>query len=95
MIKNAEYVVTTSFHATVFSIIFNKKFWVIEPPKASNRIKTLLDIVNLENRMISTLDELKTKDFNEEIIYDEKKMNNLQKEQELSSKWLINAIEGE
>ena len=26
LIKNAEYVVATSFHATVFSILYNKKF---------------------------------------------------------------------
>lgn len=46
-IRNAEYVITNSFHATVFSIIFKKKFVVINNPQGGNdRIDTLLSMVN-------------------------------------------------
>src|SRR5699024_6214752 len=38
LIKNADYVVTTSFHATVFSIIYNKKFFVIPHKKTGARV---------------------------------------------------------
>lgn len=34
MIKNADYVLTNSFHAVVFSIIFNKDFYLFERKQA-------------------------------------------------------------
>lgn len=47
-IRNAEYVITNSFHATVFCILFKKKFVVIENPQGGNdRIDTLLGMVKL------------------------------------------------
>lgn len=47
-IRNAEYVITNSFHATVFSILFKKKFIVIDNPQGGNdRINTLLGMVEL------------------------------------------------
>ena len=43
LIINAKYVVTDSFHGTAFSLIFNKQFKIVMPPKAQNRILDLLD----------------------------------------------------
>ena len=52
---DAKLVVVDSFHGAVFSIIFNKPFWVLENPKRGNaRFKSLLEMFGLENRMIST-----------------------------------------
>lgn len=52
-IRNARYVVTDSFHGTVFSIIFNKPFIVLRNPRrGSARIESLLRMFNLENRTI-------------------------------------------
>ncbi|PJM76398.1 polysaccharide pyruvyl transferase family protein [Bifidobacterium felsineum] len=54
-IRDAEYVITDSFHASVFSIIFSKPFTVFERfnpanPKAQNtRIYNLLDLSNLKS----------------------------------------------
>lgn len=91
LIKNAEYVVTSSFHATVFSIIFNKKFWVVPPKKTSSRITNLLDKVNLSNRAIRTFDDFKKQKYDEKIDY--KKVDNiLEHDINKSINWLDNAI---
>ena len=53
-IQNAEYVLTDSFHGTLFSIIFNKKFFVqLSEGIVSSRIKDLLETYKLENRILS------------------------------------------
>ena len=46
-IKNAEIVLSSSFHATSFSIIFEKQFFTILPDEHTNeRIEDLLNIKN-------------------------------------------------
>lgn len=55
-VKNAEYVVTDAFHGTVFSIIFNRDFFVeiSEYGKdTGSRITNILDIYSLQDRLIS------------------------------------------
>lgn len=50
---DAEMVVVDSFHGAVFSIIFNKPFWVIGNNKRGNaRFESLLGMFGLEDRMI-------------------------------------------
>lgn len=50
---DAEMVVVDSFHGAVFSIIFNKSFWVIGNKKRGNaRFESLLGLYGLEDRMI-------------------------------------------
>ena len=56
-IKDANYVVTDSFHGTVFSLIFCKQFFTfIALEKTSSRIKNLLGKVKLENRIVTKRD---------------------------------------
>lgn len=62
LFKNAEYVFTDSFHGTVFSIIFERKFLTILREKNNNvsmnsRLIDLLRILNLENRLFSDVDK--------------------------------------
>ena len=71
LIKNAEYVIATSFHATVFSIIFNKKFWIIPPKKIGSRITNLLKMLNIEGRAVSSLKDFKDVDYNKDINYED------------------------
>lgn len=52
MIVYAEIIISSSFHATAFSLIFNKKFGAILPPKNGERIESLLNLCNLTNRII-------------------------------------------
>lgn len=76
LVKNASYVVTNSFHAVVFSLIFKKNFWVftdVNNPNSSNsRIIDILESVGLSNRILNALImyEANSKDeieYNEEI----------------------------
>lgn len=55
LIKNAEYVLTTSFHGTAFSIIYKKKFFVEvgRDEEKNERIDNILSLLNLEKRNIS------------------------------------------
>lgn len=51
---DAEMVIVDSFHGAVFSIIFNKPFWVIANAGRGNaRFESLLRLYGLENRMIA------------------------------------------
>ena len=50
----ADYVVIGSFHATAFSIIFNKKFIVSVTDNVGSRITDLLDMTELKGRAMST-----------------------------------------
>lgn len=53
LINNAKLVITSSFHGTAFSVLFQKPFFVFGGMK-DNRISTLLNITNLQNRSIGT-----------------------------------------
>lgn len=50
-IKEAKYIITNSFHATVFSIIFNKKFVTFTTKKSSSRMVDLLDSLGISERI--------------------------------------------
>ncbi len=52
LIKNAEYVVTNSFHGTAFSIIFKKNFYTVASRLRNSRITNLLDTLGLSDRLI-------------------------------------------
>lgn len=49
---NAEFVVTSSFHGTAFSINLNKPFLSVMPPRYTARAASLLKILGLEDRMV-------------------------------------------
>lgn len=64
--KEASYVITDSFHASVFSIIFNKQFFVINDKIGGvTRIPSLLNMLNLNDRYANVY-----KPDLEEIDYD-------------------------
>lgn len=66
-IKNAEYVISNSFHATAFSIMFCKKFFVIPHSTLNARIDDLLKLVDLQNRQIMKKEDLGKIDWKQEI----------------------------
>lgn len=56
-IYHAEYVLTNSFHGTVFSIIYKKKFMVeLEAWKYNHRAKELLDLAGLAGHDLKPMD---------------------------------------
>lgn len=58
LIKNAKAVVTNSFHGTIFSIIFEKEFYTITRLNRNSRMKNILKIVDMEDRLIDKVEEL-------------------------------------
>lgn len=54
-IRDAKYVITNSFHATVFSILFHKQFVVLNNKSGgSDRISTLLNYLGLQHLFVVT-----------------------------------------
>lgn len=88
--KNAEYILTDSFHATVFSIIFNKKFIDIMPEKTGTRIKNILQLTGIENRILKEYNDFESID--KKIDYNNVNQI-LQKERKKSIDLLKKAIE--
>ena len=63
--KNAQYILTDSFHATVFSIIFNKKFIDILPlNKTGTRIESILNLLKIEDRILKDYNDFYSIDKN-------------------------------
>lgn len=92
LIKNAEYIVTTSFHATVFSIIFNKNFWVVPHSATGSRVTELLNKFKLTDRVVNSLEEFEKKEIDVAINY--QKVNSIiEIESNKSKDWLLNSIE--
>lgn len=57
--RDASFIITDSFHACVFSIIFRKPFIVIENQnRGLSRIKSLLDIFNLQHHLVRNVNEI-------------------------------------
>lgn len=92
LIKNAEYVVATSFHATIFSIIFNKKFFIVPHKVTGSRVTSILEKLNITDRIFNSLDEFKKIDFNFESDWNSINKK-LEIERQKSIEWLNNAIE--
>ncbi len=74
LVSNAEYVLADSFHATIFSILYNKNFFVLNrftegsSGSTNSRIESLLTKLDLEERRINTIQELEEK-YMEQIDY--------------------------
>lgn len=67
----ASFVVTDSFHGTVFAILFNKPFIAVaNVERGKTRFNSLLKLFGLENRLISSVDELTDELINEKIDFD-------------------------
>lgn len=68
LIKKARFVVTSTFHGTVFSIIFNKVF--ASYCNGNNKITDILRIFNLSHRDASSLEEDLSSILNKAIDYE-------------------------
>ncbi len=72
-LKDAELVITDSFHCTVFSLIFHKKFVVVaNPERGTARLETLLGKVGLKDRFFNNIEDvIKSGILDKEIDYNE------------------------
>lgn len=65
LIKNAEFIVSNSFHATAFSLIYEKEFAVIKRQEGINsRMVDLLSSVGIDDRIVDSYQEFNAIDFN-------------------------------
>lgn len=65
LLKYAKFVLTTSFHGTAFSVLFNKPFYTFHVnERVDARSKQLLDSLGLEGRFVSVDQELCNLDIN-------------------------------
>lgn len=86
---DAECVVTDSFHACVFSMIFRKPFWVVgNRERGVTRIISLLEQFELNGRLIKSISDLKLSD---EIDWD-KVVSILDSRKSDSYEFLLNAL---
>lgn len=92
--QDAEFVITDSFHGTVFSILYNKPFIALGNKKRGmSRFTSLLKIFGLENRLVLELNEKNiTKVFHQKIDWENVNAI-LQKEREKALTFLKNNLE--
>ncbi|MGV8093750.1 MAG: polysaccharide pyruvyl transferase family protein [Mangrovibacterium sp.] len=92
-INNSKYVITNSYHATIFSILFKKQFITIDHPSGgTDRVISLLSLLGLQSRFVRNLNEITIDLLNHPIDYSETFLI-LQKEKEKSLMFLKKSIE--
>lgn len=91
LVENASLVLSSSFHGTIFSIIFEKPFFAINGLE-DYRINTLLNKLNLSNRTIESnnIYEKCQEIYNIKFDIAKQRLNN---EKEKARKYLIKALE--
>ena len=88
-IKNAQYIITDSFHGTAFAINFNKEFIEILPNnKTGSRNQSLLQLTGLEDRIIV--------DYNDYSLADKRinyaKVNEIMKKERQCSMHILSLL---
>ena len=69
LVKNAEYIVTNSFHGMIFSVQFRRPFVIFSREQCDNKIEELLELFGLRDRMLVTGTEI-FKDINYNDVHD-------------------------
>ena len=84
---DAEMTIVDSFHGMVFSILFNKPFWVIgNADRGMSRFTSLLKIFGLEDRLLD-VSELEAVDYTRQIDWE--RVNRLLEQKRAESKNLL------
>ena len=93
VIDGAKFVITNSFHATVFSTIYEKNFITVPHYKNPDRMRNLLQMFGLENHLIAEVKDI-PKDLSE-LDIDYVKVNELRKKARVTSEaYLQKALQG-
>lgn len=88
--KHAKFVVTNSFHGTIFSIIFKKPFYTFVAESIRSRIDTLVGKLGIGDRVVEKY--LSPKDYSEQIDY-EKIYKNIVRERAIAHEYLKGALD--
>ncbi|TXH20806.1 MAG: polysaccharide pyruvyl transferase family protein [Chitinophagaceae bacterium] len=89
LIKDAKCIITTSFHGTAFSIIYNRPFYLINIDSHNSRPKSLLQSLGLADRIIYNSDYVSYQNVDWEKVND-----TLQKERQKSFEFLKRNLVG-
>lgn len=92
LIKNAHCVVTSSFHATVFAILFQKQFITVPHPRTGVRVRNLLLDFHLDDRLCETASDFSTAMIDRDINY-ERAFSRLRERQKESFSFIDKIIE--
>lgn len=92
-LKGAEYVVTNSFHGTIFSVIFNKKFFTVPHKTRGDRMINFCRKVGLENRIIYDAKQVDKEDIVVNIDYECVNLR-LDELKEVGLTYIENALKG-
>ena len=57
LVKNAEFVVTNSFHGAIFSIQFETPFYIFSREQCDSKIEELLELADIKDRLMITGEE--------------------------------------
>lgn len=80
LFKYADFIVTSSFHGTIFSIIYEKNFCSMVYKQTSSRLTELLESFNLSSRIVHDYNEKELLDITKkDCVYDEKLKNDIRK----------------
>lgn len=89
-IANAKMVLTDSFHACLFSIIYHKPFVVIgNPERGMSRFQSILSMLHLSNHLLYNVDDY---DVNNDYAIDDQCYSLLHELQKLSYDYLQSAL---
>lgn len=88
LMRNASFVVVSSFHGTAFAINFNKQFLSISANRFNSRVENILNKTNLEDRLV--VDKSYAIDALREIEYE--RVNALLSKERAKSLYLMNEI---
>lgn len=97
LIRDSEVVLTDSFHAVVFSVIYEKQFYVVlrnvesEANNMNSRLTDFLSELGLSNRIIRNEQEITKELLNEKIDYTYAK-SVIKNKREASFEFLLNAF---
>lgn len=70
-VKNATYVVTSSFHATAFSCIYKKDIFILPHNITGSRVTSIADTFGIQNRIYKSFEDFSKRYKNDKIQFSE------------------------
>lgn len=89
LVKNAEFVLTNSFHGLIFSVQYGKPFFVFSRESGDSKISEVLELFGLQNRLLT-----ENKHWNGQEINYAKVHNRITEARQDSLDFLNRALEG-
>ena len=69
LVKNAEYVITNSYHGMIFSVQYGKPFYIFSREQCDTKIKEVLELFGIHDRMRITGEETDAEEIDYNLVY--------------------------